>query len=471
MIRLSVPSDDVAPELLAALARAVARTVDADADAIGLIIRHLARDAVDRTSVDREHSELTLIATTEGTELVMSLYDHGAPISGPPSVPSTGIAMQVEASIGDHANVTEIRFGCDLHHVVLDHDGLDIVDDPVEESTAEVTLRELRVDDALELSRLIYRCYGWSYPGNDLYYPERIAAAIEAGRRIGQVAMTADGEMAAHWGAVLLATGVVETGSTVTDPRYRGRGLARQLDERLLVDLERLEIAGRVREPVLTHSATQHIALQEGANLVGMLLKAHTPMRQVGITDGVLAERVSLTVMYSPLRPLTDAQLWIPDQYLPLVEHLLAPTSWQRTLSGRPDTGAVASSPLCGPETMLVTTYDAFNHLGSITVSVVGPDLEDRVRHTSRDLQRNGAQCIQLRLPAEAPALVEYGQRLDGLGFGFASLLPRFGVLGDVLTLQWLNDPSIDRSTWQFASDHVEEMATMITEQMAAVGG
>jgi len=471
VVRLSVSSDDTAPELLVAVARAVARTVDADPDAVGWIVRHLADDAVARTSVDREHSELTLVATTEGTELVIGLQDHGAPIAGPPSLPSAGIAVHIEASIGDHANLSQARFGTGGHHDVLEHDGLDVVDDHAEQSTDELTIRELRADDALELSRIIYRCYGWSYPGSDLYYPERIAAAIADGRRIGQVAMTADGEMAAHWGAVVLATGVVETGSTVTDPRYRGRGLARQLDERLLVDLERLRIAGRVREPVLTHSATQHIALQEGADLVGMHLKTHTPMRQVGITDGVLAERVSLTVMYSPLSVLAEAQLWIPDAYRPLVEHLLAPTSWPRCVGERPDADAVASSRLNGPATTLNTTYDGFNHLGSITVSVIGPDLEDRVRRVSRDLQRSGAECIQLRLPAEAPTLAEYGQRLHELGFGFASLLPHFGEIGDLLTLQWLDDPRVDRSNWQFATDHVEAMAIMITEQMAALGG
>lgn len=469
VIRLSVPSDDAAPELLVAQARAVARSVDADPDAVGWLIRQVAADAVARTSVDREESELTLIATTEGTELVVRLEDHGAPIAGPPAVALGGTAHRIEASIGDHANVTEIRVGCNLHHLVLDHAELEVVEHDAASSDAEVDLRELQIDDALELSRLIYRCYGWSYPGSDLYYPERIAAAIGEGRRIGQVAMTADGEMAAHWGAVVLADGVVETGSTVTDPRYRGRGLARQLDERLLVDLERLQITGRLREPVLTHSATQHIALEEGAQLVGLHLKANTPMRQVGITNGVLADRVSLTVMYSPLSPLDAAELWIPDAYCALVDHVLAPTGWHRTLGDSPERAAHTSSAADGPATILATTYDGFNHLGMITVSVIGPDLEDRLRHVRHDLQRNGAQCIQLRLPATTSALLEHGQHLDRLGFGFASLLPRFGQQGDVLTLQWLADTRFDLSDWQFATDHVEQMAIMITEQMTAL--
>jgi hypothetical protein len=227
-----------------------------------------------------------------------------------------------------------------------------------------------------------------------------------------------------------------------------------------------------MREPVLTHSATQHIALEEGAHLVGLHLKASTPMRQVGITDGVLADRVSLTVMYSPLATLEERRLWIPDAYRPLVEHVVAPTGWPRILCDRPEPDAIVSSAGAssgapdGPS-VLSTTYDAFNHLGVITVSLVGADLEDRLRRASRDLQRSGAQCIQLRLPAESPALLEHGRHLDHLGFGFASLLPRFGEAGDLLTLQWLADARLDRSTWQFANEHVERLAAMVADQMA----
>jgi hypothetical protein len=197
MVRLTVPSDDVAPELLVAQARAVARTVDADPEAVGEVVRQVAADAVARTLVDRSHSDLTLIAITEGTELVVRIEDDGAPISGPTAIsgPSAvaadGGLHRIDASIGDHANITELRFGCDLHHALLDHADLGVVAPEAATSSAEVVLRALRVDDALELSRLIYRCYGWSYPGSDLYYPNRVAAAKVSSMRSMAARMTA----------------------------------------------------------------------------------------------------------------------------------------------------------------------------------------------------------------------------------------------------------------------------------------
>ena len=49
------------------------------------------------------------------------------------------------------------------------------------------------MEHAAALTRAIYRCYGWTYPGPALYFPDRIAAQIERGERIGEVAVTEEG--------------------------------------------------------------------------------------------------------------------------------------------------------------------------------------------------------------------------------------------------------------------------------------
>ena len=78
-------------------------------------------------------------------------------------------------------------------------------------------------------TRCIYRCYGWSYPYAEMYYPDRLAAAISEGTRNGGVAVDADGEVVAHCGWVEVAEGAVMVGAAVTDPRYRRRGLLEQV--------------------------------------------------------------------------------------------------------------------------------------------------------------------------------------------------------------------------------------------------
>ena len=185
-----------------------------DGEGVGLMVRHLGVNARERLLGGEEDATLIMQAEVRGTEFVVTVRDLGDP------------------------------------------DALQIVPEVCEPSAGVVTFRPMVAGDAASPTRIIYRCYGWSYSHADFYYPERIAAELESGERIGEVAVTSEGEVVAHLGAVYLSTSVVETGGTVTDPRFRRRGIADELGGRLLARLEEIGVIGRVREPVMTHAAT-----------------------------------------------------------------------------------------------------------------------------------------------------------------------------------------------------------------------
>jgi hypothetical protein len=431
-------------------------------------VQLLAEDAAARMTIAEESSTLDLKIVVEGTELVLTVHDRGEPVSGPSprllALVDLGFMTAADGHIDDGRNVGIVRLALPAHSRLVSDEGVEILDDEAPLSSAPVTIRELVVDDAPALARCIYRCYGWSYPGVNLYYPDRVAASIESGKRIGEVAVDDSGEVAAHWGAVFVADGVVETGGTVTDPRFRRRGLANDLGDRLLARLQAMGVRGRMREPVLTHSATQGIALREGAHLVGVHLHAMLPIQQVGITNGMPDDRASLTVMYSPLVEMQPATLWIPGPFEGLVRKLLAPTGWPRQF------GVVRTATEAPPQSVLGSSYDAFNRVGLVEVFTVGDDLIDAVDEAVGQLRAAGADVVRVHLPANQPALPALGAGLSALGLAFASLLPDFGSFGDALVLQWLRDTEIDTGGYVYASDHVKEITEAIVAQVREVG-
>jgi GNAT superfamily N-acetyltransferase len=436
---------------------------------VALAVRLLADDARRRSTLDHDQAMLTVEVTGEGTEVVVALRDQGEPVSGPPasvlSLVELGLATGADGGGDGSGNRVVVRVPLPTHGRVVNPEGIDVLGDDEPSSDAPVELCELTAEHAAALTRCIYRCYGWTYPGHDLYFPDRIAAAIASGRRVGEVALTADGEVAAHWGAVFQAEGVVETGGTVTDPRFRGRGLANQLGDRLLERLRIMGVHGRLREPVLTHPATQKIALREGATMVGLNLKATSPFQQVGITDGLQDQRTSVTVFYSPLQPLEPATVWVPALYEPIVEHVMAPAAWRRPLGD--SRGPGASVP---DASVLTSSYDASNQLGVVQVTTVGTDLVDALDELLGQLQAAGAEVVAVYLPANQPALASLGAGLGALRLGFAALIPAFGAMGDALVLQWLRDPAIDDSAWVYADEHVEALARMVIDQARQLG-
>lgn len=468
MITATAPVDAAGIAVLASTAASAATHLGGGAEVAALAVRVLATDAQRRSSLHGDSAEVTLTVEVDGTELVMRLRDTGEPVAGPPTevlaLVDAGFATGADGGTDGSGNVTVVRVPLPAHVRLLDDTDLEVVADDAPAVDAPVTVRALEPGDAPALTRCIYRCYGWTYPNADMYFPDRVTAAIESGRRIGEVAMAADGEMAAHWGAVVVADGVVETGVTVTDPRYRGRGLAAQLGDRLLQRLMDNGVHGRLREPVLTHAATQRIALREGAALVGLILHAGKPLEQIGITDGVLSERVSVTLMYSPLVPLEPATMWIPGVYETFVRDVLDHADWPREL------GAARVATDHPPVSVLGSSYDSVNRAGSVQVTTVGSDLVDVIDDTLGALRRAGAEQIVVYLPANQPALASLGAGLESLSLGYAAVIPAYGQLGDALVLQWLAEPDVDDSAWVFADPWVEELAGRVIGQARDLG-
>lgn len=468
MITASAPSDDVGTAVLADVAGSAVGRLGGSGEVAALAVRLLADDARRRTSIDGDTAELSLAVVPDGTELAVTVTDTAEPVGGPAAevlaLVELGLATAADGGADGTGNRITVRLALPTHTRLFDDAGVEVLGDDAPRTDVPVTVRTLTVDDAGALTRCLYRCYGWTYPGVDLYYPDRIAAAIESGRRIGEVAVTDDGEVAAHWGAVFVADGVVETGGTITDPRFRGRGLANQLGERLLARLVDAGVHGRMREPVVTHSATQHIAMREGAAMVGVHLHVAAPLRQVGITDGMLDDRVSVTVMYGPLAPLEPATLWVPAVYEPIVRAVVEPTGWPRQI------GAARAVADCPDQSVMVSSYDALNRTGVVQVTTVGADLIAAVDEALGQLRSAGAEMVMVQLPANQPALAVVGAGLGALCLGYASLLPAFGDMGDALVLQWLADPTVDTSTWEFANEHVHHVVDLVVTQARSLG-
>ncbi|MEY2754070.1 MAG: hypothetical protein RJB65_428 [Actinomycetota bacterium] len=464
MYTASAPATEIGASSLAATAKAVAVGHGANGDIVGAAVRLLADDARARCRASAASATLTIEIAVDGTELVLTVRDPGEPVSRvAPAV--LGLAEQgaltaCEARSGIEGNHCEVRVPLPSHSRVMS-DGVEVGPEAdVVLSSAPVTMRPTEPGDAASFVRCLYRCYGWTYPGTDFYYPDRVAAAFASGRRIGEVALDPDGEVVAHWGALMVTDGLAETGAAFTDPRFRKRGIVNELGDRLLRRLVESGVRGRLREPVVTHTATQQIALREGAHLVGFLVSFLNPIEQIGITDGVQAERLSMTVMWSPLAEMTPSTVWIPPAYEPIVRAVLEPTDWPI------EVGELRGVPDVSEQTRLSTSFEAHNRVGEIRVEVVGADLVDAVDDALSGLQRAGAEAIRVALPAAQQALARQGAGLVSLGLAFAMFVPDDGVSGDTLTLQWLRDAEVSTDGWKLASSHVERIATMIVDQL-----
>lgn len=468
MISLRAPADDVGCAAVTAATRLAVERLGGDGDGSALVMRLLLDDARERLGTGVEDDRVSVDLEVDGTEIELVLRDRGTPVDHEPAslqpLIALGIVTGSSAGTDGAGNVTRVRIALEAHHRIVDAADLTHLPEDSAESADDVALRPLEAGDARELTHLIYRCYGWTYPHTALYFPDRIAAEISTGQRIGEVAVTRTGEIAAHWGAVRHGPLVAETGATVTDPRYRHRGLAAALGARLLTRLEDSGVIGRFREPVLTHTATQEIALREGATMVGLRVGRGHPIRQIGIVEGMTPTRTSVTVAYSTLQPLAAAPVWIPAPYEPILRTVLVSSGWARTLAS-PDGGR--TPPAHVPTASIAETqFEAENRSAVIDIRSVGRDLVDVIDAGLDRAQRSGAQYAEVHLPTDQPATALLGAGLIDLGLAYAAWLPLLRDGTDILVLQWHADPDVDTSAWRYADERVEALALAVVAQV-----
>lgn len=468
LVTTTASADHTGITVLADTARSVATQLGAGAEVAALLVRLLGDDARRRSSLDGDAAAVTLTITVDGTELALQLRDTGEPVGGPPTdvlaLVDLGMASSANGGGDGKGNLVVARLPLPAHGRLLDDTNLEVVTDDAPLIDAPVTIRPLEPDDAAALTRCVYRCYGWTYPYAEMYFPDQLAAAIANGTRSGIVAVDAEGEVMCHMGAVALADGVVMAGGAVTDPRYRRRGL---LGELVVGFYQWITASGTrvyLSEPVLTHAITQKMSLDGPSSLAGLYLNVRGPLQQVDITDGMLDRRSSLLVTHCATVPLEPATMWVPALYEPLVRHILEGADWPREL------GVTRGAPHCPDSSVLSSSYDSLNQVGAVKVSAVGHDLADVVDDALSQLRTAGAEMVRVYLPANQPALASLGAGLGSLRLGFAALLPAFGELGDALVLQWVRDPDIDDSPWVYGDPSIETLAHLVMTQARELG-
>lgn len=326
------------------------------------------------------------------------------------------------------------------------------------EETIEV--RPMGPKDAEGLVELVRSTYGDDYVHDEIYHPDRFFAAQERGEHLSEVAVTADGKVVGHWAFSFHGPRVVESGMTITHPDYRGHGIATDLEQSLLRRLADLGVMWIMGEPVLFHTATQEIVLEhwEGSAITGFRMKVfHSVSGVGGFSDELEEGRISAAMAFCPMASMVARSVWVSPAYRPLLTQALEPTSWPRVLE---DSGAEGAPD---GASVLETGWDEINDSASIVVRRIGADLEDAVAAARDQATVRGAKFIELRLPVSSPDSADVDLR--GLGFSYAAFLPEMADDGDVMLLQWLDDPVIDRGHWHLLNDEVEALADAVVAQ------
>ena len=322
-------------------------------------------------------------------------------------------------------------------------------------------IRMMRPEESFELSRCVYRSYGYSYDWDDIYYPERIRELQEQGLMISCVAVTSEDEFVGHLAITVERPGspVGESGQAVVDPRFRGHHLFPKMKTFMARWAADAGMYGLYSEATAVHPYSQRGNLHLGAKETGYLLgyiPASVSYKQIG--DERADRRGSVALFYMRVSDEPEREIFPPAPYVEGVRRVVEYNGLRRTIGEVPD-------PALHPSRMSVEVRQDHN-LAFLRVEEPGGDLGELVHKHLRDLSLHRVDCVYVDLPLSHPTTQRSAAGLQNLGVFFGGIIPEAHPGGgDVLRLQYLNNVDIEPGDVSTASDFGEELLGLIFRQ------
>lgn len=325
-------------------------------------------------------------------------------------------------------------------------------------------VRQMKPQDAAEVSKTIYKTYGYTYPHDYVYYPEKIIALNESGRVFSAVAVAGDGEIAGYGVFRIWEENpqIVEMAQGVVKPEFRSLGCFRNITRYLLDQATSRGIKGAFGEAVTNHTVSQHTVHGMGFRDCGLRLGVIPPKTLFKGMNARTTYRVSMLVQFIYLQkpPASGLEIYAPHHHKDMLDALY------EEFGVRPE---MKKAKPTQTQTSAVTSILKVNQIESmsyarVTIDRYGRHIVEEINARVKELCLRKTEIINLSLNLSDPLTCTYTSQFEKLGFFFAGILPCGFSNGDALILQYLNHVPIDYDAIQVESAIAARLLAYVRE-------
>ncbi|MEF2230469.1 MAG: GNAT family N-acetyltransferase [Pseudodesulfovibrio sp.] len=328
-------------------------------------------------------------------------------------------------------------------------------------------VRAMRPGEAMQVARIFWLAYGYSYKNEAFYRPEGMLHLVGTGKLVSFVAVGEDGEVAGHAGLLRPEpVPMAELALLVVSPAHRGRKIMDSLFDSLVARAREMQLFGLALNPVTSHPISQRQAMEAGGRPCGLDLAACPPrqFKGLGLNQGP-GQRESYLHSFLYLIAPPPARVHVPARHRGIAERIYA--NLGRPFEALP---AVVREP-DGPPGDYAVTFDLGLRKGSVRVRRADGRQWPEMRRAAIDLlEIAGAEKVDIDLPLAQAATPGLCERAEAAGFFFVGIWPHAAEDGDMLRLTRLAVP-FDLGRLRLHSDFANELLDYAGREMRASGG
>jgi serine/threonine-protein kinase RsbW len=331
---------------------------------------------------------------------------------------------------------------------------------PLTLAAPHCTVRSMEPSDALEISKTVYKTYGYSYSHDYIYYPEKIIALNASGEVHSALAVTENNAIVGHCALSLWSDHprIAELGQGVVVPNYRSQGCFAKLTEYLIGTARSRGLKGVFGEAVTLHPFSQKTALQQGLRECALFLCLLSPSVDFKGLKNEPAARGSMLVQFKYLDPPPGRGVYAPPRHADMLRAIYANLDPAAVPVMETPPGDTTGE---GEPAYTINLIRSLN-FARIRIDRYGPNIVADIRLKLRELCLQRWDVVHLVLNLSDPQTPGFCIRFEELGFFFAGILPLGLSSGDALILQYLNTCCARYNAIQTASRFASDLVAYV---------
>jgi anti-sigma regulatory factor (Ser/Thr protein kinase)/N-acetylglutamate synthase-like GNAT family acetyltransferase len=302
---------------------------------------------------------------------------------------------------------------------------------PFDKKKYEYICNSIISEDAEDISKLIYRTYKHTYYKDMLYYPKKIALAIERNEKFGVITRNRLQEAIGYFAVIKQQdSNIGEVGEAVVLKDHRRRGIMTKMLYQLIELAREKELAGLFGEANAAHVFSQKANAKFNFKSTALLLAMMPAMKMIGFPANHTDQAVSAILEFLPLKRMSPREVFLPDEYKDILR--LIYDQFDVMVVDLEDQDEYHLSET----TVVDIQIDYDEKFGLIVLKTYGTEFNTIIRRTLRDLTKAQIQTIHIDLPLSEQYTRKATKILRKIGFYLSGLVPMFHYNMDYLRMQ-----------------------------------
>lgn len=340
-------------------------------------------------------------------------------------------------------------------------DLVDTPDSPAKE-IHDFTYSQVKVGDAEDIAKLIYRAYEYSYSKEELYYPKKIEEAVLGKEKLGVICRDENGNAVGYF-AVLKKedSNIAEAGEAVVSQDFRRLGIMNRMME-YLIDISRENnLTALFGKAVTIHPVSQRVNYKFNFKTTALMLGETKSIVYMGF-DEDYPQPISVIIDFLPLAPVQEKSIYVPDPYKDILMDTYRILDWPvRELS--------KENPEMDNQSDIQLEIDYAESTALLTIHKYGSDFREVLSEMLESLQKQEElNVVYADLPLENPATPLELINFQELGFIYCGLAPMFHKNMDYLRLQKLYIP-LNLDLFEIYSEFGNKIKSFIADEYSKI--